>query len=491
MQLLSWQPKRMTNRIPIRPTSARKAPNRFRPQLEALEGRDLPSFAAPVAYGLNGPQALATADVNGDGKPDLISLVDGGGSIAVQLNNGKGGFGSATDHWSGSSGTDVFTALAVADLGGGKVAAVAAGYDEDDSFGAPGPISTLDDSFTAVETYDLIPNNAPISSLALADVFGNGTLAAVAASNIGQVFVIAFPDYVQTYDIPAQDTFPGPVQVAVGDFNGDGKPDIVVAGGSSVSVLLNNGNGTFGTAQTYAAGGSPTSVALGDFNRDGKLDLVTGNSNSTVSVLFGHGDGTFGTAQNYAIGGPATSVAVGDFNHDGFLDVATTGAEMDVLLNNGNGTFGAYQKVGPAGNNLVAADLSGDGFPGLAQIDANASPYVGSIDVVLNNADWMAGPVALSFGSITYNSKKHIYSETVTLTNNTSGTLTGPLSLELANLPSDVVLTDATGTTSGNPYLRFLTSSKALKPGASVSITLTFTAPSLSDITFGTEVVAL
>ena len=79
----------------------------------------------------------------------------------------------------------------------------------------------------------------------------------------------------------------------------------------------------------------------------------------------------------------------------------------------------------------------------------------------------------------------------MTLTNITSGTLMGPLSLELTGLPSGVVLTDATGTTNGNPYIRFLTSGKTLKKGASVTITLTFTAASPSDITFGTEVVVL
>jgi hypothetical protein len=97
----------------------------------------------------------------------------------------------------------------------------------------------------------------------------------------------------------------------------------------------------------------------------------------------------------------------------------------------------------------------------------------------------------LSFGSITYNSKKRLYSETVTLTNNTSGPLTGPLSLELTNLPSGVVLTDATATTNGNPYVRLISSGKTLNGGGSVSITLTFTAASSSDITFGTQLVAL
>ncbi len=113
----------------------------------------------------------------------------------------------------------------------------------------------------------------------------------------------------------------------------------------------------------------------------------------------------------------------------------------------------------------------------------------GTLGPAVSPSFTIASPASLGFGSITYNKKTGLYSETVTLTNTTSGTLTGPMSLALTNLPSGVVLTDATGKTNGNPYLRFLTSGKTLKKGVSVSITLTFTAASLSDITFGTEVV--
>jgi hypothetical protein len=160
---------------------------------------------------------------------------------------------------------------------------------------------------------------------------------------------------------------------------------------------------------------------------------------------------------------------------------------MDVLQNNGNGTFAAYQNVGPAGSNVVTGTFVSPGFSDLAQIDASGN----NIDVLLNNADPTPPQVALSFGTFTYSHKTKSYSETVTLTNTGSNTLTGPLSLELTNMPSDVVLTEATGTTNGNPYLRFLSGGKTLKPGASLTITLTFKAPSLGDINFDTEVVAL
>src|SRR4029077_1762672 len=95
--------------------------------------------------------------------------------------------------------------------------------------------------------------------------------------------------------------------VAVGDFNGDGKLDLVVVNNlsASVSVLLGKGDGTFQAAVNYGVGLGIISVAVGDFNGDGKLDLVVGGvvaTNSNISVLLGNGDGTFQTPANNIIG---------------------------------------------------------------------------------------------------------------------------------------------------------------------------------------------
>ena len=131
----------------------------------------------------------------------------------------------------------------------------------------------------------------------------------------------------------------GPYSVAVGDFNGDGKPDLATANYDSgtVSVLLGNGDGTF-QAQTslYRATAAPYSVAVGDFNGDGKPDLAATNYyGNTVSVLLGNGDGTFQTQTAYAVGSYPQSVAVGDFNGDGKPDLATANTasnSVSVLL---------------------------------------------------------------------------------------------------------------------------------------------------------------
>ena len=140
-----------------------------------------------------------------------------------------------------------------------------------------------------------------------------------------------------------------PCCVAAGDFNGDGKPDIVVANydNGTVGILLSNGSGGFATATTFSSGGSgPLSVAIGDFNGDGRKDLAVANYlSSTVGVLLGNGLGSFAAATTYSTGISAPcSVAVGDFNGDGKADLAVAnrgGHTVGVLLGNGSGLFAA------------------------------------------------------------------------------------------------------------------------------------------------------
>src|SRR5205814_7764789 len=115
--------------------------------------------------------------------------------------------------------------------------------------------------------------------------------------------------------------------VAVGDFDGDGVRDLVVAGSGTVSVLLGKGDGTFQAAMNFPVGGCcsyPFSVAEGDFNGDGVPDLAA-DSSSGVAVLPGNGDGTFQAAQAFRAGSGSRAIAVGDFNRDGVLDLAVAG----------------------------------------------------------------------------------------------------------------------------------------------------------------------
>jgi hypothetical protein len=131
--------------------------------------------------------------------------------------------------------------------------------------------------------------------------------------------------------------------MTMGDFNGDGKPDLVTANlvSDDVSVLLNNGDGTFRSPISTIAGSYLSSVAVGDFDGDGKLDVaVISSNNEKIAVLLGNGDGTLRSLQEFSV--PITKVlAVYDFNGDGLSDIvvdrvpiSTYNSGFGVLMNN-------------------------------------------------------------------------------------------------------------------------------------------------------------
>jgi hypothetical protein len=339
--------------------------------------------------------AMVTADVNNDGKADLIVARGDQTAGYVFLGLGNGHF-SAPLVWGGVAGTYTPTVLAVADINGdGKLDIVTGNAPNDGSvFGERASISVFlghgDGTFSGSQPFDLGFSVPRPESIAVGDVNGDGRPDVILAGGASVDVAIqgsspAFPWSVQSYATVDLGATNGPSRVALGDVNGDAKPDLVVAGGTDVDVLLNSGTGTFGTAQAYNAAGAVNAVAVGDVNGDDHLDIVTanidwGSYSRGVSVLLGHGDGTFGTPQTYALGGSPNSIALGDFNNDGKLDIVTAGAEMDVLLNNGNGTFGASQAVGPGGSSVAVADFNNDGFLDLAQLDGSGA----SVDVLLN-----------------------------------------------------------------------------------------------------------
>jgi hypothetical protein len=172
--------------------------------------------------------------------------------------------------------------------------------------------------------------------------------------------------------------------VAVGDFNGDGMPDLAVTNfnDNTVSILIGNGDGSFQSPVDYPVGTNPIWVAVADFNKDGKLDLAVANNADIngVSILLGNGDGSFQTAIGYSVGS-AYSVAVADFNDDGILDLAVGDG---VLLGNGDGTF----RMGPKnpsidGFALAVGDFNGDGRADLA-VTGGGSKGLG---ILLGNGD--------------------------------------------------------------------------------------------------------
>jgi sugar lactone lactonase YvrE len=300
------------------------------------------TFAAEVPYptGTN-PQTAAVGDFNGDGIPDLVLANFSSSTVSVLLGNGGGTFQVQLTYATGG-----------------------------------GPESVAVGDFNGDGVSDLVVANATDDTVGVLLGNGDGT----------------FKQQV-TYATGGSPTF-----VAVGDFNGDGVSDLVVANegqgsGSTVSVLLGNGDGTFGNQVAYATGNEPNSAAVGDFNGDGILDLAVANIGSnTVSVLLGNGDGTFQAQVTYATGNQPFSVAAGDFTGSGVLALAVANNldnTISVLLGNGDGTFSGQVAYGVGTNprTVVVGDLNGDGIPDLATADSNsntASVLLGKGDGTFN-----------------------------------------------------------------------------------------------------------
>jgi hypothetical protein len=273
------------------------------------------SFFQPPTYsdGGSGLRQPFVADFNGDGKPDIL-VSDG----TMNLGNGDGTF---------QLGTPVSTSAT------GGILAVA-------DFNGDGKPDVLEQ--------------------------GTGTLLVLLGNGDG------------TFQPPIS-TASGAslMSVAAVDLNGDGKADAIGVFGSSLLVYLSKGDGTFAPGVSYNLGvtvlNSP-GLSLGDFNGDGKTDVVVSingvNLPGVEVALLGNGDGTLQTARTSAsVYYPMGSPAVGDFNGDGKLDVALSGGcsgcgvvvNVYLLLGNGDGTFQAPTVAFTGGGALDAADVNGDG----------------------------------------------------------------------------------------------------------------------------------
>ena len=167
--------------------------------------------------------------------------------------------------------------------------------------------------------------------------------------------------------------------LVAGDFNGDGKLDLAVSTGSSLSVLLGNGDGTFNVTKFPTTAQFVGTLVAGDFNGDGKLDLAFPDPyNNLLHLMLGNGDGTFSEVSTTGVGNNPVWAAAGDFNGDGKLDLAVVnqaGRNVSILLGNGNGTFKRTTSVavGKQPNAVVVADLNGDGELDLAVVNSGSN----------------------------------------------------------------------------------------------------------------------
>jgi len=319
------------------------------------------AFAAEVRLTAGDtPFGLAIGDLNNDGNDDLVVanlLAD----ASVYLGNGDGTFTAQPDALSGPG-----TAAAISDLDGDGNA-------------------------------DLAVTNGDTDDVSVLLGNGDGT----------------FQDR-DLYEVRAN-----PRDVAVADLDGDTIVDLVTAsngsgismGGAGLSVLLGNGDGSFGTRQVFPAGIASRDVALADLDGDGELDAAVANVgnppvgiNATMTVHIGNGDGTFQTRVIYTPGDSPQGVVIADLDGDTSPDVvvANGGAfpepgDLSVFINNGDGTLMPEYRVG-AGDNprkLSAGDLNGDALIDLAVANTTS----GDVTVLLGNGDGSFGsPLSLSVG---------------------------------------------------------------------------------------------
>lgn len=321
---------------------------------------------------------LASADFNGNGKPDIVTA--NSDSVSILLNTGNGGF----------SAPNVLTA------GGGQ--AVAIGDVNDD--GKP-DLVTGPDFTTGEGNLVVYPGNgdgtfapAIISTntgsggygIALGDLDGDGQLdAATSESGGGKDQIrVCRGDGTGRFDCGAFPSVPVayPNRVALADVNGDGNLDLMVTSGANQSgfslayIYLGDGNGGFGSSPSAILDvlGDGWSITIGDVNGDGKRDILIASDDEIASVFTGNGDGTFNDGAYYATGfmrGGSTGgafAALADVNADGFPDIVTANivdTSVSVLINQGDGTFSdPFQYAATSGAFAVLAlDVNGDGLP--------------------------------------------------------------------------------------------------------------------------------
>lgn len=183
-------------------------------------------------------------------------------------------------------------------------------------------------------------------------------------------------------------------QVAIGDVNGDGKPDVVVANPTlnNIAVFLNTGGGTLGPGSFLAVSGSLNSVSLADINGDGHLDIILPGGSTGLQVMLGDGLGNFAAPVSIAAGAnpPFTNPVIADFNGDGHLDIAfginPGSPQVAIIFGDGHGGFSAPRDI-PVANDSTGADE-------LILLDANKD---GKPDLILNTARVTGGILHESF----------------------------------------------------------------------------------------------
>lgn len=364
-----------------------------------------------------GPQAVIAADLNGDGKPDLVVANSAANTVSIFMSNGDGTFATRVDYPTGRNPV----AIAVGDLNGDGRQDIVAVNQADNS------VSILagngDGTFVPLSAF--ATGSSP-SSVAVGDFDRDGKLDLAVTNMADNTISILEGDgngiFETHVDYPAG---PSPTAILAGDFNGDGSLDLALANdylGGSVSVLVGNGDGTWRPPVAYPTGDSLALVAA-DFNNDGKLDLASVNRmKQSLSVLLGNGDATFQTALVTPLEPGPAGLAVGGWAGDGTLQVIvpkSSGSTVSLLWSNGDGTFQSPTDyiVTPGPVAIVTADFNGDGRLDMAV----ASPVSNTISILMQQPAITLSNTSLSFGNVALGGSA---SQSLTLTNSGSAPLT-------------------------------------------------------------------
>lgn len=382
------------------------------------------TFAAPVYYSAGteskdntvadiGPLAVTIADVNGDGKNDIVCSNGDSGDETILLGNGDGTVNVPTVGY--ATGGSSRTSALVADFNGDGLPDIIV-PDHEFSFAyLPG---YGDGTFrSALDFYSPVPGGfiAGATAIATGDFNGDGYPDFVLGnlgfnpntpSQIGITVFLSNPDgsLQPGINYGTGGSYQG---VAVADFDGDGTPDIAALNQSNngIQIFHGAGNGTFANGLFYPTGGTDAlTIVTGDFNQDGHPDLAVANTTSdNVSVLLNDGHGNFSTAATYPTSGPNQSIVTGDVNGDGIPDLVVlqfNPGVIAVLLGNGDGTF-KPATINTLGfnylQNLALGDLDGDGKLDLAvAIDDAVTPMEGVVVARGNGDGTFAAPVFFS-----------------------------------------------------------------------------------------------
>ena len=385
---------------------------------EAVIAQSVPppaQFRPAVNYGVGtSPTGLAVGDFNHDGKPDITSVNSGSNTLSILLGNGDGTFGPSASYSTGAGASCVLDcSVATGDVNGdGKLDLITGN-------GGDSTVSVLlgngDGTFQTAKKI-ATPNLAPFG-IVLADFNHDGHVDIAFATAGSNSVAIMLGNGDGTFQAPVTyQSGPFTTAVAVAEFDGDAALDLAVtnSSGGTISILKGNGDGTFQTAAVYPVGSGSSSIAVGDLNRDNAADLVVANSSSgTVSVLLAKGPGTFLPAVNYSVlptafGPEPYSVAIQDMNGDGQPDLivariltsqATDPGGISVLLGNGDGTFPSPVNylANDSPDAVVAADLVGSHRQAVVAANRRSN----DVSVLLGIAPGMTpSPSALSFPSV-------------------------------------------------------------------------------------------